>query len=298
MIRFSCRKCGKSLRADDSIVGRSTLCTACKAVNRVPQESTRKSGEKSVRSVPEPVAIPHQADLFDEEIVTLIADSDSFEGFEDLDLSKIKIETEESNGNKSPVPTTLVAAKNAAGTHKDGTLQSAPSDPAPAVPVKDAGQTWRQTPRSLSPLPFIFLGLLAVFMVGGYFGYRLVFSEPPEVRKTELELSSIGYQFEKTLKDLKRTQRFLDQYIRMLSDKNIPESNLTSAKDLNQRFRSVVADGTTQLAAANKLYDAKNQDGAKQLLSDHIELMTELQKEMDQENRQLDAVLKSGQAAK
>jgi hypothetical protein len=292
MIRFSCRKCGKSLRADDSIIGRSTRCTACQAINRIPPESTRKSGEKSVRILAEPVAAQPQTELYDEEIVTLVAESDSFEGFEDLDLSNLTIDTSQSKMHLDSAQTARPTFKIAAGDSVQNGQHSANKAVSGTASLEAAAiPAWKRAPRSISPFPFIVVGTILVLSGLGYFGYRMYFAAPAVVRKTELEKSSIGYKFEQTLFEFKKAQRVLEYMMRVNQEKKLPEANLTNAKELKRRSDALAAEGLEQLATANRLY-SKDPDGAGQLLRDHVKLMTELQKEIQQENRRLEGLLK------
>ncbi len=64
MIRYYCEACGKSLKADDSIIGRKAGCTRCESITEVPPFSTRKSGEKKRKEANSDSFIDVDADEF------------------------------------------------------------------------------------------------------------------------------------------------------------------------------------------------------------------------------------------
>jgi DNA-directed RNA polymerase subunit RPC12/RpoP len=285
MIRFSCKKCGKSLRANQTIVGRSTRCTACGAINRIPAVSTRKSGEKAIQAHGENRVDP-QADLPEEEILTLIADSDSFEGFEDIDLSNLAIEIEPRGKSSSSSRGRSWAAVASQSTSTGKTPAAPLSGVAKPHTAKESAlgsavSSFKFAPRSPSPLPFLIMGGLIAISVVGYLGYRWVFSGTPQVVKTELEKSASGYAFEKALQDLKKAERVMNYMLIAYREKKLPESELGVVNQIREKFRQTLNEGQDQLAEANRLYSSGDKEGARTLLNTHARSMAALQKEIE-----------------
>jgi hypothetical protein len=299
MIRFSCRKCGKSLRANESIIGRSSRCTACRAINRVPSESTRKSGEKSERaSAGRPPAPIDALNDFDEAVVTLIADSDSdsFEGFENLDFAQYRINTESAtNLNRLAQPN--------GGSSAESNRAPLPSSSAPAVqqptatgfnlpPAASKSEARFDSPRRtdfwqpVNPTipPIVGLTMAGVCLLAflGYGGYRYFASGPSIQAKTQLELSAVGNGYGQAMFELKKAKRVLDYLETAYLQKKLPESGLAATRSLREEFNQLT-NNPQSLTEANRRFDSGDVDGAQQLLNQQIDLMANLKGRLDQE---------------
>lgn len=290
IIRFSCRKCGKSLRADASIAGRKSRCTNCAAINRVPQESTRKSGEKPERvALRSSTAIDDEQDLFGDEVVTLIADSDSdsFEGFENLDFSGLKLPTSTPTGHSNrPDPN----PRSSWSSTRPLSFETPPptvdqkmwvdKSPLPSNPAN----SWRPTKPTLSPSLLIFVGavfLLSAISAMAYLGYRFLLTGAPVVVKTELERSAIGFAHSKSLFQFKKTARVLSNLERGYLQKKLPEAGLSDVRAVKLKAEALIEEDAKKIKEANDVYSADNKEEAQAILQMQIDIMQPLQKEVE-----------------
>src|SRR5579883_2408098 len=88
-IRFAC-KCGKHLRAGDTMAGRRTLCPKCGSLLSIPDKENAGSGATSPRPVPPPLPDP-----------PLNEDGSNAEGDDAEDLGPILIRVRRKN-DKDP----------------------------------------------------------------------------------------------------------------------------------------------------------------------------------------------------
>jgi DNA-directed RNA polymerase subunit M/transcription elongation factor TFIIS len=154
MIRFYCDQCGKSLRANEEIVGRKIRCTACPAMMTVPPISTRKSGENSLLrkkeedsakemdadsdsllqpesgQQPQPVAV--------EQITangSVLGNSDSFNTFDDFDFSTLKLDASPKSGPRFNADSVLGGRGKQGREQPHSPKAKEPASPQTATPV-------------------------------------------------------------------------------------------------------------------------------------------------------------------
>ncbi len=288
MIRFSCRKCGKSLRAEEAIVGRSTRCTACQARNRVPTESTRKSGEKQkvLATAEEAVVDDQPGDIVSEEIVTLLADSDSFEQFEDFDFSNLKLDAPPKSSPSSDV---------------SGVPSGAPANPSLGAPrtstpssENSASAAARPTilrPASIKKLQsfsldawvkpaLIAAGILSL-LIGGYFLVSFLINRSSLPSQAEFEKSPLGQHYAQVLMDLKKSTRVMEYMENGYRDKSLPESGLDRVNEFKKEYRTLL-DDKAAIQEANQLFLSGGEPAARKFVRERIDKMKEMKKEADQ----------------
>lgn len=299
MIRFSCRRCGKSLRADESIIGRSTQCTACRAVNRVPAESTRKSGEKPDRLlINRSTGAVEEKDEFEDEVVTLIADSDpdSFAGFEDLDLSSLKVEAVlnptspveplSQHREDRPVTERIVESRSRPQIVPNLAATNERANWARKSETKFGSNYWQPSRSVVSSRILLMILGLGLLVPIGYVGYLKLLAAKPDKAKTQLELSAVGNRYSQELLELKKAARVMTYLERAYLEKKLPDAGLSNVQVLKQEIDQLVNE-TGRLEEANRQYDAGDTKGANQILNQQIELMSKLKTRLDQESSSL-----------
>ena len=319
-IRFHCEKCGKSLRADQEIIGRLTRCSKCGAKVRVPAESTRKSGEKNLTSDPfaQPIAdkldssnsLPpplHQesqlvteldserriasSDVFDEGILSVLGDSDKFEDLSDFDLGRF----DPAAYHSKPMAASSHSRAPINQTDKPGKL--APNQPAasPAFRKKKKSQflplrffsAYFPAPDKFSPKVVILAGVLVIAGLLSIGGLALWLSlDNFTLEKSELYQSGMGSRYKSVLTELKRSQGALATMQQAHISKGLPSDQLTQANELLQKFAKMT-DGHPGLRSAERQLRRGDEKEGRKMFHLEIEAMISLKAEIDTETEQL-----------
>ncbi len=261
MIRFYCNSCGKSLRADESIVGRSSKCTSCGNVNRIPIESSRKPGEKKRP---------------DEDLLAVLADSDSFSELNDMDFSA------SDQAERRSAKSHLIAT--ATETNRPPVAQLDPVAPKfqPRFGVKR---------RTISPTLVASLAGLLIFLGIVYW----IFSSPriripASVPKTAFEQTNDAQMFANALFELKKSRRGLEFAEKGLLDRGLPKSHLAGVVGITQKFDSLVNDGYA-LQEGNSLFDSGKAAAAQKLIQSETKRLGELKTEIEKETERLNSII-------
>jgi hypothetical protein len=254
----------------------------------VPARSTRNSGEKPARVVlnADSPASNDENDPFGEEVVTLIAESesDSFEAFENFDFSGLRFET-------SPVAPKPTAAKESGDVSRSfrpppktahrSFIPTAAKSPEKKIVTDSPSFSWRSQRAISFPKPLLAMGAIALLAISGYCGYLYVFSGPTVAKKTELQLSTIGNGHSAALFQLKKAERVMSNLELAYRQKDMPEAGLSSVHDAKQRTRQLIDADNKKMDEANRLYSSGQKKEAQAILKVQIESMKTLQKEIE-----------------
>ncbi len=261
MIRFYCNSCGKSLRADESIVGRSSKCTSCGNVNRIPIESSRKPGEKKRP---------------DDDLVAVLAGSDSFSDLNDMDFSA------SDQAERRSAKSHLIAMPTDTSRPSVAQLDRVVPKFQPRVGVKR---------RTISPaLVASIAGLLVFFGVIYWIFSSTRTRIPVPVPKTAFEQTNEAKLFANELFELKKSRRVLEFAENALNDRGLPKSHLAGVIGITQKFDSLVNDGYA-LQEGNSLFDSGKVADAKKLIQSETKRLGDLKSEIDKETKRLNSII-------
>ncbi len=264
MIRYSCGSCGKSLRADEKIIGREAKCTRCGMVTQVPPKSTRKpSSKKTTTTTPAAPVIQKPA----------ISDSNSDELFDWDDSGRYDDSPEESGILKSLSPNPIlgslgtVVAKQPEETEEPDIDGFRPVFN--VVDKKKKKKTRSSTKIDLSPSPIALI--IAASVLAGFAGIYWFINQPPrylpkQETKTVFEQTKEAIEYETALFELKKAKRAMmvmgDGYI---AAKGLPDSELD---ELRAFAKSVdeITDDSFAIDQANTLFDGGDTKAAVDLI--------------------------------
>ena len=261
MIRFYCNSCGKSLRADESIVGRSSKCTSCGNVNRIPVESSRKPGEKKRP---------------DADLVAVLADSDSFSDLSDMDFSA------SDQAERRTAKSHLIATATETSRPSVAQLDRVVPKFQPRVRAKL---------RTISPALAASIAGLLVFLGVIYWIFSPSRTKiPAPIPKTAFEQTNAAKLFANALFELKKSRRVLEFAENGLIDRGLPKSDLAGVVGITQKFDSLVNDGYA-LQEGNSLFDSGKVADANRLIQSETKRLEELKTEIDKETKRLNSII-------
>ncbi len=318
-IRFHCKECGKSLRADREIIGRLTRCSRCGSKVRVPAESTRKSGEKNFASDPstEPIATPlnssnflpptlqHQAqqeterkiassDVFDEGILSVLGDADKLD-LSDFDFGRF----DPAAYHSKPMPaSTDSKAPEQASNNLDRSGDSGAFSSQPVAQLRFRKKKKFHFPgfeyvsavpklSQLSPKSLLLVGLLVIaglLSIGGLAFWRSL--DNFTLERSELYQSGMGSRYQVILTELKRSQGALATMQQAHISKGLPSDQLTQANELLQRFAKMT-DGHPGLRSAERQLRLGDEKEGRKMFHLEMEAMISLKAEIDAETERL-----------
>lgn len=259
MIRFYCNSCGKSLRADETVIGRKSKCSGCRAIVLVPDQSTRAAGEK-IRPLDDAKAVLAERDPFDD-MDMLIS-----EPFEPLR----KVPRPQATAHQPETPMAIPIAKPT--TSADDAPKFTPS-------FRRAAPRKKLTPILMT---VIFVAALSVL---GCLTYWLGsdssdFRSTSEI-KTEFEKTAPVLLYDTELARLKASQQVLEITSNgYLTAKGLPKSSLKDLDELRERVELATHDGYA-IVQGNALYAAGKLSDAKILVETETDKIAGLRKELD-----------------
>ena len=265
MIRYYCEACGKTLKADDSIIGRKAECTRCESIAEVPPFSTRKSGEKKRASNLSDSIIDVDADdYFDDD------DSVKLNSFAPIVMENSSRQKDDARPKASSTATELDAGEPSEDNEEFRAVFN----------VVERKKRFGGSGIKISPMVLASIaGVLAigaiVFALSGYSpGYQREKVAPTAFAKT-----SEAIEYQTALMELKKSKTALIVTANgYLAAKGAPSSELDEVIAFATSISSVVNDDFA-LVEATSLYDSDQEADAARLIVLETEKLIDLRLE-------------------